>query len=194
MNDIQYSSTRLNFLLFADDITNTLYANKHLHLLESVANTELTKVYEWLTANRLTLNIKKSNYVVFHPHHKALGHQPKLHMFDNEIQSQSNLECKDYVKYLGILLDKKLFFKNHIDQIIIKISKTVEMTAKLRHFLPRKTLIQIYNSLIGPYLSYAIAVWALLTNVISTRFLFYKNGLCALSILRNQEIMRYPFF
>ena len=58
-----------------------------------------------------------------------------------------------------MLLDKNLFFKNHIDQIIIKISKTVGMIAKLRHFLPRKTLIQIYNSLIGPYLSYAIAVW-----------------------------------
>ena len=80
-------------------------------------------------------------------------------MFDNEKQSQSNLECKDYVKYLGMLLDKNLSFKNHIDQIIIKISKTVGMIAKLRHFLPRKTLIQIYNSLIGPYLSYAIAVW-----------------------------------
>ena len=58
MNDIQYSSTKLNFFLFADD-TNILYADKHLHLLESVANTELTKVYEWLTANRLTLNMKK---------------------------------------------------------------------------------------------------------------------------------------
>ena len=43
--------------------------------------------------------------------------------------------------------------------MIIKISKTVGMIAKLRHFLPRKTLIQIYNSLIGPYLSYTIAVW-----------------------------------
>ena len=68
-------------------------------------------------------------------------------------------ECKDYVKHLGMLQDKNLSFKNHIDQIIIKISKTVGMIAKLRHFLPRKTLIQIYNSLIGPYLSYAIAVW-----------------------------------
>ena len=79
MNDIQYSSTKLNFFLFADD-TNILYADKHLHLLESVANTELTKVYEWLTANRLTLTIKKSNYVIFRPHQKALVHQPKLHV------------------------------------------------------------------------------------------------------------------
>ena len=68
-------------------------------------------------------------------------------MFDNEKQSQSNLECKDYVKYLGTLLDKNLSFKNRIDQIVIKISKTVGMIAKLRHFLPSKTLIQIYNSM-----------------------------------------------
>ena len=78
-----------------------------------------------LLYTRLTLNIKKSNYVIFRPHQKALVHQPKLHMFDNEKQSQSNFECKDYVKYLGMLLDKNLSFKNHINQIIIKISKTV---------------------------------------------------------------------
>ena len=184
MNDIQYSSKRLNFFLFADD-TNILYADKHLHLLESVANTELTKVYEWLTSNRLTLNIQKSNYVILRPHQKALVHQPKLHMFDNEKQSQSNLECKDYVKYLGMLLDKNLSFKNHIDQIIIKISKTVEMIAKLRHFLSRKTLIQIYNSLIGPYPSYAIAVWGSADKCHINKILILQNGLCALYILRN---------
>ena len=158
MNDIQYSSTKFKFFLFADD-TNILYADKHLRSLESVANAELTKVYEWLTANRLTLNIKKSNYVIFRPYQKTLIFQPKIYMYDNEKQSQSKLECNEYVKYLGMLLDKNLSFKNHIDLITIKISKTVGMIAKLRHFLPRKILIQIYNSLIGPYISYAISVW-----------------------------------
>jgi hypothetical protein len=62
------SSDKLNFYLFADD-TNLLYAGKSLKSLESVVNSELIKVYIWLTANKLTLNVKKSNYVIFRPYH-----------------------------------------------------------------------------------------------------------------------------
>jgi hypothetical protein len=60
VNDIYMSSDKLNFYLFADD-TNLLYAEKSLKSLESVVNSELIKVYNWLTANKLTLNVKKSN-------------------------------------------------------------------------------------------------------------------------------------
>ena len=68
--------------------------NIHCTKTKSVASTELTKVYEWLTANRLTLNIKKSNDVIFRPHQKALVHQPKLHMFDNENKANQTLNVK----------------------------------------------------------------------------------------------------
>ena len=54
---------------------------------------------------------------------KILTYQPKILLHDNEKQSQSSLECKDCVKYLGILLDKNLSFKNHIDQIQSKLVK-----------------------------------------------------------------------
>ena len=59
-NDIQYSSDKINFYLFADD-TNILYADKDIKSLETLVNSELRKVCNWLTANRLTLNIDKSN-------------------------------------------------------------------------------------------------------------------------------------
>jgi hypothetical protein len=61
------SSDKLNFYLFADD-TNLLYADKSLKSLESVVHSELIKVYNWLTVNKLTLNMKKSNYIIFHPY------------------------------------------------------------------------------------------------------------------------------
>ena len=83
-----------------DNDTNILYADKHLRSLESVTNAELAKVYEWLTANRLTLNIKKSKYVIFHPYQKALTFQPKINMYDNKKQSQSSR--LDWLCYLRI--------------------------------------------------------------------------------------------
>ena len=64
INDIQYCSSKLQFFLFADD-TNALYAHKDLKTLELTVNTELHNLYNWLTSNKRSLNIKKSSYVIF---------------------------------------------------------------------------------------------------------------------------------
>ena len=58
INDIQYRSSKLQFFLFADD-TNALYAHKDLKTLELTVNAELHNLYNWLTSNKLSLNIKK---------------------------------------------------------------------------------------------------------------------------------------
>ena len=58
VNDIHRCSNKFRFSLFADD-TNTLYADKNLKDLETIVNNELQNLYNWLTANKLTLNIKK---------------------------------------------------------------------------------------------------------------------------------------
>ena len=54
INDIQESSDKLSFYLFADD-TNILFADKNLKSFELSVNQELNKVHDWLTANKLTL-------------------------------------------------------------------------------------------------------------------------------------------
>ena len=59
INDISNSAHRLKFYLFAID-THILYADRNLKLLETTVNAELSNVYDWLTANKLSLNIKKS--------------------------------------------------------------------------------------------------------------------------------------
>jgi len=163
MNDLQYSSDKLSFFLFADD-TNLLFADTNLKSLEATVNHELTMVSDWLTVNRLTLNIKKSNFVIFRPYQKKIETEPKITIIDIDKGKPVSLECKNYVKYLGMLIDSDLSFKHHIEHITIKISKTVGMLAKLRHFVPRSTLLQIYQSLIFPYIGYAITVWGGASN------------------------------
>lgn len=80
INDISNSSYKLKFYLFADD-TNLLYADKNLKSLESTVNAEIFRVYDWLIANKLSLNIKKSNFVIFRPRQKKLNHQVNLKVF-----------------------------------------------------------------------------------------------------------------
>ena len=82
INGIHISSDKLSFYLFADD-TNLLYADKNLKPLEETVNNELFKVSEWLNADKLTLNAKKSNYVIFRPYQRKLGYLVNIQMFDN---------------------------------------------------------------------------------------------------------------
>ena len=60
------SSELFDFHLFADD-ANLFYEYKNISVLETTVNAELNRVYDWLCANMLSLNIQKSNYVIFHP-------------------------------------------------------------------------------------------------------------------------------
>ena len=150
INDITNCSDKLKFYFFADD-TSILYSNKNLKSLELEVNVELNKLCEWLKVNKLTLNAKKSNYVIFGNYRKKLFFQSMINIFDKDKTSYLPLECKDYVKSLGILIDKNLNWKAHIDLIALKISKTIGIIAKLRHpFLLLSSYISLLFSLTSP--------------------------------------------
>ena len=68
-------------------------------------------------------------------------------------------EFKDHVKYLGVLLDSNLGWKFRIDNVALEVSRTVGVDVRLRHFVPRTTLLNIYQSLTLPYLTYGLAAW-----------------------------------
>ena len=103
-------------------------------------------------------NTKKSNYVIFHPYRKKINYQVQIKLFDPNTNSIAYLE-QDYVKYLGILIDKNLSWKYHIDYVASKSSRTIGIIARLRHFILLSTLLTIYQSLVAPYLPYRIIAW-----------------------------------
>ena len=66
MNDICNASIISEFIFFADD-TNVFYSDSELPALVNVINSEMKNLSEWFFANRLTINLKKSNYIIFTP-------------------------------------------------------------------------------------------------------------------------------
>ena len=66
MNDFPNSTNFFEMHLFADDC-NLLYSHKDINELEKLTNTHLSKIHLWLSSNELTLNIDKTNFVIFHP-------------------------------------------------------------------------------------------------------------------------------
>jgi hypothetical protein len=141
INDLPYCSNRLVFHLFADD-TNIFFSSKNLDLIQTTLNIELKNVSQWLNANRLALNIEKTNFIVFHSPKKK-PHKVLSICIDN----QSIREATS-VKYLGVLIDSTLSWRPHISELSKKIAKSVGIISKLRHYLNTDILISIYYSLI----------------------------------------------
>ena len=107
----------------------------------------------WLIANKLSLNIDKTNYIIFHPPQKVTNYRMRL-FITNKVIKQEN--C---IKYLGIYIDSNLNWKHHILHISKKIKRCIGILSKLRHFVNISVLIQVYYSLIYPFLTYALVTW-----------------------------------
>ena len=144
INDLPNISKILNFYLFADD-TNIYHESNSLNDLERTVNKELHKLYLWLNLNRLSLNIDKTNFIIFHPYNKPVN-KPVI----NE---------KEYIKYLGVLVDSSLNWKHHISTLAKKISRAIGIMYKLRPLLPLNVMKNVYYSLIYSQIIYAIEVW-----------------------------------
>ena len=165
INDLPNISCKLKFFLFADD-TNIYYESTDLKELEKTVNQELKLLSQWLNVNRLALNVKKTNFVIFRSNRKAANYNVVL------ILNRKALAQKDHVKYLGILMDQHLSWKYQISHISKKVSRGVGILSKLRHFLDSKLLRNIYYCLVYSYLNYGVLAWGsacpTVTNILLT--------------------------
>ena len=151
INDLPNISKKLNFYLFADD-TNIYLESDDLIKLENTMNKELLKVHDWLCINRLSLNITKINFVIFHSINK-----PKVPVII--LINKETIDEVKYVRYLGILIDSKLTFNYHIDELNKKVSRAIGILYKLRPFVTSKILCNVYYAIIYPFLLYGIVIW-----------------------------------
>ena len=155
VNDLPNTSSLLTFHLFADD-TNLYFSSKNLSHLEANLNHELKSVAEWMKCNRLArLNISKTNFILFHSS-KLKPSQSLRIKIDGTLIKQV-----DSTKYLGKTFDSNLTWKSHINELCLKLSKTVGILSKVRHFVDNHILVMLYYSLIYPFLTYGVHVWGL---------------------------------
>ena len=70
-----------------------------------------------------------------------------------------NLYPQRDCRFLGVSLDKRLNFSQHIDNIVSKISKNTGILYKLQSLLPLQARINFYYAFIYPYISYNVIIW-----------------------------------
>ena len=126
INDIN-RCTKLNLLSFADDTTvyKSGIFNDDIFLL---INRELTNLYDWFCANKLSLNSKKTNYIIFNASNTNLT-PCNIHLvINNERIHLVGKENKDEgVKFMGLYLDKHITWKTNINSVCSKMARSIYM-------------------------------------------------------------------
>ena len=156
INDLYLSSKLLHFILFADD-TNLFFSHKNLKTLFSKMNAELSKINEWFKANKLSLNVTKTKYILFLKPSKVDDIPLKLPDLNiNNI----NIKRVNSMKFLGVILDQHLNWKEHLKLIENKTSKCIGIMHRAKYLLNHKCLKHIYFAFIHSYLNYCNMAWA----------------------------------
>ena len=151
INDISESSKILKFFLFADD-TTVYYSDKTNAGTEDLLNRELAKVSVWLAANKLSLNVKKSNFLHFH---NSKCKKPTINLKLDGI----DVEEKEVTKYLGVFIDNKLSWKSHIEHVKTKLSRGNGMISKIRYYVNDSCLLNLFYSFIQSHINYNLLNW-----------------------------------
>ena len=152
VNDLPNCSDTFKFITYADDTTLISTINHQtMHDINSL-NTELNKVYEWLCTNKLSLNISKTKFLIFHTPHRQIT--PPVITINN-----TQIENVDTFNFLGVTLDKHMTWKSHINKVVKKIAQITGALNNLKNMIPLAAKMHIYNALIVPHLNYGILAW-----------------------------------
>jgi hypothetical protein len=160
VNDLVNSSEIFSPIMYADDTTLAatlnVFENSECPLAENI-NNELNKVSTWLKLNKLSLNCEKTKCMVFHTPGRQLQY-PSLFMND------CSIEIVNEFNFLGIVFDKSLTWKCHVNAVCKKVSKAIGILNKLKNYLPSHALKTIHNSLVLPHFNYGLLLWGSRSN------------------------------
>ena len=216
MNDIHEVSDKFSSILYADDTTldsplcsfdilsdTNTYNNANV---TRNINLELKNITDWLAVNKLSLNVKKTKFMIFHYRQRNIsGYIPEIKIGDIMIDRVHDFN------FLGLTIDENMTWKAHTHKIANKISRSCGIINSLKNILPRTILFTLYNSMILPHLQYSILSWGFNPGKVSTLQkrairlitrskynahtdpLFKKYGLLALEDIFNISVLKFYY-
>ena len=116
-------------------------------------NHEIVLIMDWLIVNKLSINLKKTHFIIFQKR------RAKFNTTENLTMGGEIIERKSSTKFLGVIIDKCLTFQEHILYIKGKLARGLGILYRCKRCFNKKTMLTLYNSLVYPYLTYCITVW-----------------------------------
>ena len=154
VNDLENVFDRSTVFLYADD-TVILTSHPNISDLIDTVNKELIGYGNWLVYNRLTVNTKKSNVILYK------GHGQKINCKLKEVKLRGEtLSYTHTYKYLGVLLDSKLSFESHIKKVSNDVSYRLTKLFRLRNMITENVATKIYKVMILPLMDYCDIIYA----------------------------------
>ena len=153
INDLP-NSTDFFTLLFADDTTFQL-SGVNLDILFQLANSELEKASVWFESNKLTLNVKKTKFMLFSD--KDMQECTNHLRIGNKSVEQVGTHCKEkYFKFVGHVLDDRMSFEGHVQHVSKKLASSNFAINSTKNFLPLRIRKTLYYSLFDSHLNFEI--------------------------------------
>ena len=170
--------------MFADD-TNITVPGCTFAELEQATNSELINLYSWLKANKLSLNIAKTEFMVIGSRQKFLAENCSELNIQLDNQPISRVE---HAKSLGLIIDDRLSWSNHISELCRKISSAIGALRRIRPLISQSTAVQIYHALIQPHFDYCAPVWDGLSSYLCEKLQKLQNRAARVILQANCEV------
>ena len=119
-------------------------------------NTQVEKVQAWLLANKLSVHyVDKSQYMLVNKNNNQ-----RIEDGDFELKMGDHIisRTKTY-RYLGLLVDEKFSWADHINEVCWKLSQVAGVIFKIRNVLTKEAMMLVYHSLVGSKLRYGLICW-----------------------------------
>ena len=157
INDLPLSSN-FDSILYADDIAMIL-SDSNINSLINRVNNELNIIDLWLRKNKLSLNYSKTSFIIFNKQpNKTFDYEFKFKINNNPIKRVNS------IKYLGVLIDNKLSWSEHVDYLNLQLARYSGLFTRLRRYVPNQILCLLYYRIIYSQIKYGILSWGTASN------------------------------
>ena len=158
IND-RHNATEFLTLLFADD-TTFQYSGTNLDLVFEKCNIELEKASTWFKSNKLTLNVKKTKFMLFSDKNAQINLQYLNLKIGDRLVEQVGTNCKEkYFKFVGHVLDDRYTWVGHVEHISKKLASANFAINSTKNFLPLKIRKTLYYSMFDSHLNFGNLLW-----------------------------------
>ena len=152
VNDMVKASGEMELVLFADDTNIFVEGRNHLELFRKT-NQGLEELSKWFRCNKLTLNLKKTEYVYFGGYGGRVVPEGGLAIGNEAI------ERVEGVKFLGIWVDEGLKWTGQIEKVKTKVGRLLGVVGRASVSLGADSILKLYSALVLPHLQYCLIVW-----------------------------------
>ena len=170
INDLHKAIRYCKVHHFADD-TNLFHTNKSVKNLNKLVNHDMKQLNNWLSANKISRNVEKTELVNFKSPRKVLFDEIKIKLTGKRLYPSNSL------KYLSVSIDKFLHWHDQVNNITVKLNRANALLLKIRIYVIMKTLRRIYYEIFDSRLTYSCTVWAQYINTVKRLIILQKKAL-----------------